>query len=217
MAPPGIGSDGSGLVVLPHGNRPGTTTHGRIHRSFAISTRIHQLPRLTLVIGGAKSGKTALAERLVAGTGLAKSVIVTAEVLDDEMAARVAAHRAARGEGWQVIEAQQTLPSVLTTPPEGALLVDCVTLWLTNRMLAEADLAAENAAFLAALAEVPGPVVVVTNELGLSVVPENALARKFRDAQGAINQQLAGAADLVVGVMAGLPFTLKGTLPPGFS
>ncbi len=168
------------------------------------------------MIGGAKSGKTALAERLVAATGLPKSVVVTAEVLDDEMAERVAAHRAARGAGWQVIEAPQTLPAVLAAPPKGALLVDCITLWLTNRMLAEADLAAETAALLAALAAAPGPVVVVTNELGLSIVPENALARRFRDAQGQVNQKLAAAADLVLGVMAGLPFPLKGRLPPGF-
>lgn len=169
------------------------------------------------MIGGAKSGKTALAERLVAGTGLAKTVVVTAEVLDDEMAARVSAHRVARGAGWQVIEAPQALPSALATVPEGVLLVDCITLWLANRMLAGADLAAESAALLAALAEASGPMVVVTNEIGHSVVPENALARQFRDAQGTINQQLASAADMVVGVMAGLPFTLKGALPSGFT
>ena len=95
------------------------------------------------------------------------------------------------------------------------MLIDCITLWLTNRLLADADLAAETDALAAALAATPGPVVVVTNEVGLSIVPENALARRFRDEQGRINQRLARQADLVLGVMAGLPFALKGALPNG--
>ncbi len=167
------------------------------------------------MIGGARSGKSALAERLVAGTGRRPTVIVTAEVRDQEMAARVAAHRLARGADWSVIEAPQDLPGALARPAPGAVLVDCITLWLTNRMLAEADLAGETAALLAALTASPAPVVVVTNEVGLSIVPENALARRFRDAQGRVNQQIAARADLVIGVMAGLPFALKGRLPPG--
>jgi adenosylcobinamide kinase / adenosylcobinamide-phosphate guanylyltransferase len=181
-------------------------------------TAEYQLPRLTLVIGGARSGKTALAERLVRGTGRPRTVIVTAEIWDDEMRARIEAHRAARGAGWQVIEAPQDLPArIAGVEPGGAVLVDCITLWLTNRMLAKADLAAETEALTEALARVPGPVVVVTNEVGLSIVPENALARRFRDEQGRINQCLAPQADLVLGVMAGLPFVLKGALPDGFA
>ena len=176
------------------------------------------LPRLTLVIGGAKSGKTALAERLVRGTGLARTVIVTAEIWDDEMRAKIDDHRRARGDGWTLIEAPQDLAdAVRRVPPGGAVLIDCVTLWLTNRMLAEADLAAETLALLDALTEAPGPVVVVTNEVGLSIVPENALARRFRDEQGRINQRLAQASGLALGVMAGLPFVLKGALPEGFA
>lgn len=175
-----------------------------------------QLPRLTLVIGGARSGKTALAERLVRGTGLPSTVIVTAEIWDAEMQARVDAHRAARGHGWDLIEAPQDLPArIAGLTPGGAVLVDCITLWLTNRMLAEADLAAETLALVDALSAAPGPLVVVTNEVGLSIVPENALARRFRDEQGRVNQQIAKAADLVLGVMAGLPFALKGRLPEG--
>ena len=177
-----------------------------------------QLPRLTLVIGGARSGKTALAERLVRGSGLPLTALVTAELWDDEMRARAQAHRLARGAGWQLIEAPQDLPEAISKPvPGGAVLIDCITLWLSNRMLAEADLPLEMEALLGALLRAPGPLVVVTNEVGLSIVPENALARRFRDEQGRINQHLAQQADLVLGVMAGLPFVLKGALPAGFS
>lgn len=134
------------------------------------------------------------------------------------MQARVDAHRLARGPGWQVVEAPQDLASALgRLNPGGAVLIDCITLWLSNRMLAEADLAVEVEALVAALANAPGPVVVVTNEVGLSIVPQNALARRFRDAQGRVNQRLARQADLVLGVMAGLPFLLKGTFPSGFA
>lgn len=176
------------------------------------------LPPLSLVIGGARSGKSGLAERLVGATGLPRSVIVTAEVWDDEMAARVEAHRVARGADWQVIEAPHDLPQALARlPAGGVVLIDCITLWLTNRLLAEADLETETRALVAALRAAPGPVVVVTNEVGLSIVPENALARRFRDEQGRINQRIAEQAQLVLGVMAGLPFVLKGALPPGFA
>jgi adenosylcobinamide kinase/adenosylcobinamide-phosphate guanylyltransferase len=169
---------------------------------------------VTLVIGGARSGKSALAERLVVASARPRQVIVTAQAWDAEMVARIEAHRQARSPGWQVVEAPHDLPAALAAVPPGTtVLVDCITLWLTNRMLAEADLTAETAALLAALAAAPGPVVLVTNEVGLSIVPENALARRFRDDQGRINQRLAAAADCVIGVMAGLPFALKGPLP----
>jgi len=176
------------------------------------------LPRLTLVIGGARSGKTALAERLVRGTGLPLAALVTAELWDDEMRARAQAHRLARGPGWRLIEAPQDLPEAIgKLVPGGAVLIDCITLWLSNRMLADADLSLEREALLRALLHAPGPLVVVTNEVGLSIVPENALARRFRDEQGRVNQHLARQADLVLGVMAGLPFVLKGASPAGIS
>ena len=176
-----------------------------------------ELPRLTLVIGGARSGKTALAERLVRGTGLRLSVIVTAENWDAEMQARIDAHRLTRGVGWHLTEAPQDLPdAVMRLKPGGAVLIDCITLWLSNRMLAEADLDREGKALRNALLHAPGPIVVVTNEVGLSIVPENALARRFRDEQGRVNQHIARQADLELGVMAGLPFVLKGALPAGF-
>nr|WP_152825833.1 bifunctional adenosylcobinamide kinase/adenosylcobinamide-phosphate guanylyltransferase [Fertoeibacter niger] len=174
------------------------------------------LPPLTLVLGGARSGKSGLAERLVSATGRPRIYIATAEAWDDEMRDRIAAHRSDRGGGWDTREAPHDLAGALVQVPAGAVvLLDCATLWLTNRMLADADLVAEGAGLLAALAGCAAPVVVVSNEVGWSIVPENALARRFRDVQGRLNQQLAGQAGLVVAVMAGLPLVLKGALPPG--
>lgn len=172
-------------------------------------------PRLTLVIGGARSGKSRFAEALLRAAHLPLTYIATAEAHDDEMRARIAAHVADRGTGWHSIEAPRGLAGAISTAPPGAVLIDCATLWLTNSMLAGDDLEAQTAALLAALAARPGPVVIVTNELGWSIVPENALARRFRDAQGRLNQALAGQADLVVAVIAGLPLALKGRMPQG--
>lgn len=172
--------------------------------------------KIALVIGGARSGKSAYAEKLVISRGGPRIYIATAEAWDEEMRARIAEHRAARGGGWQTVNAPQDLPAALGRVPAGAVvLVDCLTLWLTNRMLAGADSAADAAGLLAALSASAAPVALVTNEVGLGIVPDNALARRFRDAQGLLNQTVAARADLVVGVMAGLPFALKGTLPEG--
>lgn len=173
----------------------------------------NSLPSLSIVIGGARSGKSRFAEGLVVASGRPRVYLATAEAWDDEMRARIAAHRAGR-EGWQTVEAPQDLAGALAAVPVGAaVLLDCATLWLTNRMLAGADLAAEGRALLAALADCPAPVVVVSNEVGLSIVPENAMARAFRDAQGVLNQSLAAQAGLAVAVIAGLPLVLKGRLP----
>ena len=177
--------------------------------------KLFLFPPLTLVIGGAASGKSALAERLVVATGRPRRYVATAEAWDDEMAARIAAHRARR-DGWTTVEAPHDLAGALAGAAAGeAVLVDCATLWLTNRMLAGADPAAEAAALAAALAACAAPVVVVTNEVGQGIVPDNALARAFRDAQGRLNQRLAAAAGRVVLVTAGLPLALKGGLPGG--
>lgn len=173
----------------------------------------HSFPRLTLVIGGARSGKSRLAEAMVRAAGLPKTYIATAEAWDDEMRARIAAHREGRDEDWACIEAPRDLAGALTTAPPGIVLIDCATLWLTNVVLAEADIAAETEALLAALDARAGPVVIVTNELGWSIVPENALARRFRDEQGRLNQTLAARADLALAVVAGLPLVLKGRMP----
>jgi len=166
------------------------------------------------VIGGARSGKSRLAEQLVTISGRPLVYIATAEAWDDEMRARIAAHQADRGADWHTVEAPHDPSAALASVPAGAaVLIDCATLWLSNRLLAGADLAAETEALLAALAACEAPVVVVTNEVGWSIVPDNALARQFRDAQGRLNQHLASAAGLVVAVMAGLPLVLKGELP----
>ena len=172
------------------------------------------LPPLSLVIGGARSGKSSFAESLIAGTGRPRRYIATAEARDDEMRDRIAQHRRDRGTGWTTVEAPLDLPAALALArADEVVLIDCATLWLTNHLLAEHDIAGETASLLAALAACPAPVVIVSNETGWGIVPENALARRFRDEQGRLNQRLAQAADLVVTVIAGLPLTLKGTLP----
>lgn len=169
------------------------------------------LPPLTLVTGGAASGKSALAETRLLGSGLTPVYIATAQAWDNEMRAKIARHRARRS-GWREIEAPMDLPAALATLRAGeAALVDCLTLWLTNVMLAKADLAEAEAALVAALAASPAPVVCVTNEVGQGIVPESALGRRFREAQGRLNQRIAAQADSVIAVMAGLPLALKGT------
>ena len=170
---------------------------------------------LTLVLGGARSGKSALAERLLLAEagGATPHYIATAEALDDEMRARIAHHRAARdGDGWVTVEAPRDLAGALSRiPPAAPVLIDCLTLWLSNHLLADSDLTAEAAALDAALAARAAPVVAVANEVGLGIVPDNALARRFRDAAGRLNQRLAARAARVYFVAAGLPIALKPT------
>jgi len=168
--------------------------------------------RLTLVIGGARSGKSRYAERrLIASAPPPWTYLATAEALDDEMAQRIGAHRARRGENWRTVEAPRDLPEALAALPHGAaVLVDCLTLWLSNLLLAGADIEAETQRLDAALMKMEGPVVVVSNEVGLAIVPENALARRFRDLQGQLNQRIAAHADEVVLMVAGLPLFVKG-------
>lgn len=174
------------------------------------------LPALTLVVGGARSGKSRLAERLVTASRRPRSYIATAQAFDDEMRARIAQHRADRGPDWHTREAPTDLAAALAAcPPGSAILIDCATLWLTNHLLAGDDLAAASDALIHSLTTHPDPIVIVSNEVGWGIVPENALARQFRDAQGRLNQQIAARADSVLGVMAGLPFALKGPLPEG--
>lgn len=172
------------------------------------------LPPLTLVIGGARSGKSAFAEHLITGSGRPRRYIATAEAWDEEMRDRITRHRQDRGTGWTTVEAPLDLAAALADArPDDAILVDCATLWLTNHLLAEHDLAAETTGLLAALIACPAPIVIVSNETGWGIVPENALARRFRDEQGRLNQLLAAESALVVTVIAGLPMVLKGQLP----
>lgn len=172
------------------------------------------LPPLTLVVGGARSGKSAFAERLITQSARPRRYIATAEAWDDEMRTRIAQHRHDRGTAWTTVEAPLALAAALADArPDEAVLVDCATLWLTNHLLAEHDLETETARLLAALGASPAPIVIVSNETGWGIVPENPLARRFRDEQGRLNQRLATASTLVVTVIAGLPMVLKGQLP----
>ena len=174
------------------------------------------LPRRALVLGGARSGKSSLAERLVDLYAKPKVYIATAQAFDNEMRDRIAAHQKARSEDWRLIEApMQAAEALRSAGMDEVVLLDCATLWLTNQMLAETDLPAARADLLDAIETCPGIVVTVSNEVGLSVVPDNALARAFRDEQGALNARLAAQADLAVLSVAALPLVLKGTLPEG--
>jgi adenosylcobinamide kinase/adenosylcobinamide-phosphate guanylyltransferase len=172
------------------------------------------LPRLTLVLGGARSGKSRYAETLIAGAATRATYVATAAADDDEMAERIRHHRERRQSvtlAWETVEAPRDLAGTLAevARPDRPVLVDCLTLWLSNALLADADLAAESAALLSALGTVAGPVVLVANEVGLGIVPDNALARRFRDAAGRLNQDIAARAERVVFVAAGLPLILK--------
>ena len=172
------------------------------------------LPKLTLVLGGAASGKSAFAENLVQGAGLRQTYIATAQVYDDEMADKVARHRDQRGDQWTTIEEPINIADALATAGAGdVVLIDCATLWLTNLILGGHDVTAKTQALLAAIDTCPAPVVIVSNEVGQGIVPDNALSRQFRNAQGRLNQDIAAKAGLVVAVMAGLPLALKGRLP----
>ncbi|MFN3663659.1 bifunctional adenosylcobinamide kinase/adenosylcobinamide-phosphate guanylyltransferase [Yoonia sp.] len=171
---------------------------------------MNSLPKLTLVLGGAASGKSGYAEGLIEASGLQKVYIATAQVFDAEMEAKVARHRAMRGDGWITVEEHLHVSAVLSQVKHGqAVLLDCATLWLTNVMLADHDIAEASTELAHGLALCPGPVVIVSNEVGQGIVPDNPLARRFRNAQGALNQAIAAQADSVVAVMAGLPLVLK--------
>lgn len=172
------------------------------------------LPKLTLVLGGAASGKSAFAEDLVLKGDSNPLYIATAQIFDDEMAEKVVRHREMRGASWTTIEEPLDMPKALGRAKTGqSVLLDCATLWLTNIMLGEHDIDRHSTALLAALRQCAGPVLIVSNEVGQGIVPDNALARRFRNAQGRLNQQIAAQADLVVAVMAGLPIVLKGQMP----
>lgn len=166
---------------------------------------------MTLVLGGARSGKSRFAESLVMRRPAPWIYVATAEAGDAEMAERIAAHQARRGAGWTTVDAPRDLAGALAAHAGAPVLVDCLTLWLANLMLAEADVDAEIARLELALAQAACAVVMVANEVGSGVVPDNALARRFRDRQGSLNQRLAAQMDRVVLMTAGLPLFLKGT------
>lgn len=170
---------------------------------------------ITLLIGGARSGKSrsaqAIAENLAETNGQTLVYVATGQALDDEMADRIARHRAERGGHWQTIESPIDLPSTIASEASATrvLLIDCLTLWLSNVMLAGRDVDAAVDALVTAIGQTRGPLVVVSNEVGMGIVPDNALARRFRDAAGLMNQRVAGVADTVSFVAAGLSIRMK--------
>ncbi len=169
------------------------------------------LPPVTLILGGARSGKSRHGEALVESQPGPCIYLATAEAGDAEMAARIAAHRARRGDRWTTVEVPLDLSAALALAagPDRAVLVDCLTLWLSNLLGAGRDVTGECARLLAALPGLAGPVVFVSNEVGQGVVPDNALARAFVDRAGRLHQDLAAVADQVVFMTAGLPASLK--------
>jgi adenosylcobinamide kinase/adenosylcobinamide-phosphate guanylyltransferase len=166
---------------------------------------------IVLVLGGARSGKSAYAEKLVTESGLAATYIATAEPGDEEMQARIAEHRARRGAAWRTVEAPLDLEAALSEAARAgrAVLVDCLTLWISNLMLKGEDIEARGKLLADVTRKASGLRVIVSNEVGLGIVPDNALGRRFRDAQGRLNQKMAAIADSVVFMAAGLPLVLK--------
>ncbi len=169
------------------------------------------LPRLTLVLGGARSGKSRHAEALVEAAAASALYVATAQALDDEMAERIRRHRQRRGARWTTVEEPLDLARglVMESQEGRPMLVDCLTLWLSNLLLASRDVDAATASLLDALSRLSAPVVLVANEVGLGIVPDNPLARAFRDHAGRLNQAIAAQADRVVFLAAGLPLVLK--------
>lgn len=172
--------------------------------------------RHVLVLGGTRSGKTAFAERLTMGAGVNPAYLATAEALDSEMRERVASHRAQRSGRFATIEEPLLLPAALETAAaqHDAILVDCLTLWVTNLLGAGRDVAEAVEHLGTVLTRIEScRVILVSNEVGLGIVPDNPLARTFRDLSGAAHQRMAEICTDVYFVVAGLPLTLKGTPP----
>ena len=167
------------------------------------------MAQIVLVTGGARSGKSAIAEGKVLGFGAPAVYIATAQAFDAEMEARIATHQARRGPEWRTRAEPLDLVTALRETDDAPRLVDCLTLWLTNLMLGDHDWEAAAKRLLAVLPELTAPVVFVTNEVGLGIVPDNRLARAFRDNAGHLNQWVAAAADEVVFTVAGLPMKVK--------
>jgi adenosylcobinamide kinase/adenosylcobinamide-phosphate guanylyltransferase len=163
---------------------------------------------LTLVLGGARSGKSAHAEALMMALAPPWTYIATAQAFDAEMAERIALHQSRRDARWRTVDAPLAMPEALAAA-QGPVLVDCLTLWLTNLMLGEHSIESATAALESALDQARQPVFLVGNEVGLGIVPDNALARRFRDEAGRLHQRLAKRADRVLFMVAGLPMVVK--------
>jgi adenosylcobinamide kinase/adenosylcobinamide-phosphate guanylyltransferase len=174
--------------------------------------------RSVFILGGARSGKSRYALQLAERAAPSRLFIATAAPGDEEMAARIERHRAERGEGWTTLEAPRDLIGALAQARQGRVaLVDCLTLWLANLVFAGDDVAAEVARLCDAVSSCAGPVVFVSNEVGLGIVPETPLGREFRDWQGQLNQGMAAACDAVLLIAAGLPIALKPASAPAIT
>ncbi len=169
----------------------------------------------TLILGGARSGKSRLAETIIERENIHAIYVATAQARDDEMTARIAAHQTRRGPDWRTEEIPLDLARGLSGLLETGtpILVDCLTLWLSNIMLADRVVDSDIDALAAVVPLAKAPLVLVSNETGLGIVPENALARRFRNFSGIMNQTIAARADNVLFVVAGLPLIMKGRNP----
>ena len=175
-------------------------------------------PRRTLILGGARSGKSEFAERMVGSFGHPKVFVATAQALDDEMQKRIKEHRERRGTDWRTVEAPMSIASALNDLNVGEVaLLDCLTVWLSNQMLAGGNTHDCVDQLILSLENCSGSVVAVSNEIGQGIVPENPLTRRFRDEHGRLNQRFAEHCNLVVLVTAGLPLVLKGAMPSGLA
>lgn len=194
---------------MPNSDPPPATRPGATVADAAIASAAPA--RLSLVLGGSRSGKSAYAEALLAPLAGERLYIATAEAGDAEMTARIAAHRRRRGEAWTTLEQPLDLAPALAAHcrPHRAVLVDCLTLWLSNLLAAGRDVETEVAALTELLPRLEGHTVFVANEVGLGIVPDNPLGRRFRDEAGRLNQAVAARADTVVFMAAGLPLVLK--------
>jgi adenosyl cobinamide kinase/adenosyl cobinamide phosphate guanylyltransferase len=173
------------------------------------SADITESSHITLVLGGARSGKSRHAEHLLTRHPAPWIYVATSQAFDDEMRARIAEHQARRKDGWRTMEAPIDLAGALRDDVTRPAMVDCLTLWLTNLMLGGHDIQAATLALVAALDRRQAPTVLVGNEVGLGIVPESPLGRAFRDAAGLLHQRLAARADAVLFMVAGLPMTVK--------
>ncbi len=174
-----------------------------------------KFPKVMLITGGARAGKSRYAERLLSARPARHAVIATATAGDAEMAERIARHRAERDATWETIEQPISVRAAIRNAarPDRIVLIDCLTLWISNLMAEQRDIEVEVQGLVGTLKIAAGPVVIVSNEVGLGIVPDNALARAFRDNLGRANQLVAAASEVVVFMAAGLPLVLKGTLP----
>lgn len=176
------------------------------------------LPAVTLVLGGVNSGKSSFAERLALDAGLPRVYIATAQCYDAEMKQKITDHQRQRGPDWTTIEAPfDVAGAIASTEPNSVILIDCLSMWITNHLLSETDFPSFVDTTLAAIHAAESPIIIVSNEVGLGGVSDNALARSFAKTQGRLNQQIAAFADRVVFVAAGLPMWLKGETCANYS